>query len=715
MSWPGFDDVQHEAQRLAARIPQPLAPLARVAYNYRWSWAPDGPPLFRDLDPHRWELCDGNPVRLLEETSPGRLVKAARDPRIVERARVLAALIDDDLERPPMSADLFEAPIAFFCAEFGVHGSLPVYSGGLGILAGDVVKEASDRALPLVGVGLMYRHGYFHQRLDISGWQHEFWIETDPERLPAARVTAVGGEPLHVTVSIRNRPVTVQVWRVDVGRVPLYLLDTELAENSAIDRWITSRLYIGDPSMRLAQYAVLGIAGIRILRALGIDPSVVHLNEGHAGLATLELAAERVARGETFDEAIAAVRQSVVFTTHTPVPAGNETYDPALIMSVVPDLPARLGIDEQRLLDLGRAGSGDPGIVPLAMRMSRRVNGVSRRHGEVARAMWTPLFPGRSIDEVPITHVTNGVHPPSWVSPPFRALFDRYLGADWVSNADDAATWEPIDDVPDAELWAARNAARTALVHFVRTRAATDRLARGEPMRYVEAAEQAFGFDTLTVGFARRLATYKRLHLVTGTRQAAHLFDEPQAVQLLLAGKAHPLDDTAKRTLQSIFDVRRVVLTRMSEAAFKAAYLEDYDLRIAATLVGGCDVWMNLPRPPMEASGTSGMKAIYNGVLNVSVLDGWWAEGYDGDNGWAIDGDVDDDHEAQDRRHGAMLYDILQREVVPMFYERDAAGIPRRWVARMKRSIRTLAPVFCTARMLAEYRDDVYEIPQPVR
>ena len=360
VSWPGVGDVRLEAQRLAARIPEALAPLARIAYNYRWSWAPDGPALFRDLDPHRWELCAGNPVRVLAESSPGRLAKAARDPRIVERARALADLIDDDLDRPPSSPDLLEAPIAFFCAEFGVHGSLPVYSGGLGILAGDVVKEASDRALPLVAVGLLYRYGYFHQRLDLSGWQHEYWIETDPERLPAARVTTAGDEPLSVTVNIGSRSVMVQVWRVEVGRVPLYLLDTQLGENAAVDRWITSRLYIGDPSMRLAQYAVLGIGGIRVLRALGIDPSVVHLNEGHAGFATLELAAERVAMGETFEEAIATVRQRVVFTTHTPVPAGNETYDPALIMSVVPDLPARLGIDEQRFLDLGRVGSGDP-------------------------------------------------------------------------------------------------------------------------------------------------------------------------------------------------------------------------------------------------------------------------------------------------------------------------------------------------------------------
>ena len=330
--------------------------------------------------------------------------------------------------------------------------------------------------------------------------------------------------------------------------------------------------------------------------------------------------------------------------------------------------------------------------------------------------MWTPLFPGRSIADVPITHVTNGVHPPTWVSPPFRALFDRYLGAEWVANAAVAATWEPIDDISDAELWAARTAARTALVQFVRARAATDRLSRGEPMRYVEAAEQAFGFDTLTVGFARRLATYKRLHLLTADeRRAYHLFDEPRAIQLLLAGKAHPLDDTAKRELQSIFAVRQLALTHMTEAAFKAAYLEDYDLTMAATLIGGCDVWINLPRPPMEASGTSGMKAIYNGVLNISVLDGWWAEAYDGNNGWAIDGDVDDDHAGQDRRHAAMLFDLLEREVVPLFYERDTAGIPRRWVARMKHSIRTLAPLYCTARMLAGYLDEVYELRTPAR
>ena len=699
--WPGRRDLVAEAAALASRIPPALAPLARLAFTYRWSWLDGGEELFECVDPHRWRLCGGNPVRLLEETSPAALAAATDDHRLVAGARRLEQLVVADVSRPAVTTLAPpDRPVAFLCAEFAVHRSLPIYSGGLGALAGDLLKQASDAALPMVGIGLMYRQGYFRQRVDVSGWQHEYWIDSDPQRLPAALVTGRDGSVLLVRVRIRQREVVAQVWRADVGRVPLYLLDTERPENAPADRFITAQLYVGDPTIRLAQYVLLGVGGVRALQAMGIHPVVVHLNEGHAALATLELARAEIGRGAALDDAIAAARARTVFTTHTPVAAGNDTFDAAELLTAVADLPARLGMAPDDLASLGRTYAGDPrvGVTQLGLRMARAANAVSRRHGEVARAMWQPLYPGTPAEQVPIRHVTNGVHLPTWVGAPMRALLDRHLGPGWAGSAD-PARWAGVADIPDDDLWAARTAQRARLVEFVRDRSVTDRLARGETLEYAEAAAQAFDPSVLTIGFARRLATYKRLYLlVQDVGRALRLLGHPHPVQVVFAGKAHPRDDEAKRVLQMLFAVKGA-----PGAGARVVYLHDHDLGVAAEYVAGCDVWLNLPRPPLEASGTSGMKSAINGGLQLSVLDGWWAEAYDGTNGWAISGEVDPDHGAQDGRHGAALYDLLEREVVPAFHDRDRDGRPAAWLARIRRSLLTIGPAFSAARMLDDY------------
>ena len=493
----GRKDIQRTADDLASRIPEPLAPLARIAYDYAWTWEPGGREMFRAIDPHRWQLAGENPVRLLQEASRESLSRAASDQELLARAAAIEhAMASPGPSPAPHSAYSSEHPIAFFCAEYAVHRSLPVYAGGLGALAGDFLKEASDRRMPLVAVGLMYRQGYFHQRIDRSGMQHECWIDTDPERLPVALVTGDDGLPLTVTVPIWDTEVTAQIWRVEVGHVPLFLLDAERPENPRTARWITSQLYVGDPVTRLAQYALLGIGGVRALEALGIEPGLIHLNEGHAALAPLEMARAQTAGGVPLDDAIDSARQRVVFTTHTPVPAGNDTYPASQIKDTLGEFASELGVNADALVRLGRSrpdDDGEPfGVTQLALHLSRSANGVSRRHGEVARSMWQGLWPDRPLERVPITHVTNGVHLPTWMGPPIRALLDRHLGEGWLERAADPATWTALEGVSDAELWEARNQQRAAMVDFVRDRSMADRLARGETRDYVQAAARAF-------------------------------------------------------------------------------------------------------------------------------------------------------------------------------------------------------------------------------
>jgi starch phosphorylase len=718
----GSADVQRAASALAERLPQPLSPLARLAYNYRWSWAPGGHELFAAIDAERFELCARNPVRLLQESSQAALERAAADESLVARAHELQALLEAELSSPPAAGSLDPGrPAAFLCAEYGVHVSLPLYAGGLGALAGDLLKEASDRRIPLVAVGLMYRRGYFRQRVDASGWQQEYWLESDPERLPAVRVSRADGAPLTVEVPIGGQSVSAYVWRVEVGRVPLYLLDADVPSNGPLERFITARLYDADPQTRLAQYVLLGVGGVLALRAVGIEPGVVHLNEGHAAFAPLALAfgerlEERFGAGDAsgegadgwLDAALARARARTVFTTHTPVEAGNDAYTADQARAALGALAARAGFELERLLALGRRRperSEEPfGMTELALRLSRAANGVSRRHGEVARAMWSPLWPELAPEQTPIGHVTNGVHVPTWIGPAMRELLDRHLGPGWIERADDPEVWARVDAITDEELWQARCAQRAELVALARERSVTERLLRGDVREYAVAAAQGLREDALTIGFARRVAAYKRLHLLTRDPEwTLRLLDGERPVQVLLAGKAHPRDEDAKRMLQSLFGLKWAQVV-----AKRVVFLDDYDLASAAALVRGCDVWLNVPRPPLEACGTSGMKSAFNGGLQLSVLDGWWAEAFDGANGWALPGEICSDHDAQDARDAAALHEALQEQVLPAFYERDERGLPLAWLARIRASLRSIGPRFCATRMLREYLEGPY-------
>ena len=704
----GREDIRRAADELAERLPDALAPLARLAYNYRWSWLPGGPELFQSIDPERFALTNQNPVHLLQEASTTALRRAAADASLLERAAAIEAQVKADLERPYYPSIDPARPVAFLCAEYGVHVSMPIYSGGLGALAGDLLKEASDCAVPMVAVGLMYRKGYFRQRIDAGGWQHEYWVDTDPQRLPAALVTGPDDRPLTIEVPIYDADVTAQIWRVDVGRIPLFLLDTDLPENGPVQKWITARLYESDEHIRVAQYVLLGAGGVRALTALGFEPGVIHLNEGHAMLAPVQLAAQELHSGQDLSVGLAAARERTVFTTHTPVPAGNDTYPTEQMEEAIGNLVAQLGIDSAEVIALGRTHPDDAdedfGVTQAALHMSRAANGVSRRHGEVAREMWQSLWPELPVDQVPIGYVTNGVHVPTWIGAPIRELLDRHLGEGWMTRAAEPDTWAAVDQISDEDLWAARERQRTDLVERVRARSATERLLRGDARDYVDAAATAFDPRTLTIGFARRVATYKRLHLLTSDPDwTLQLLGGDHPVQVVLAGKAHPRDEEAKKVLKRLFGMKGAEVIGQ-----RVVFLDDYDLATAAWLVRGCDVWLNVPRPPLEASGTSGMKSVINGGLQLSVLDGWWAEGYDGDNGWAIPGEVDDDHEAQDDRDVAELHRLLDEEVLPMFYERDAQGLPAAWIARVRASLKTLGPRFSATRMLSEYLSGPY-------
>ena len=701
------EDMDRRVAVLSDRLVDGLKPLASVAYNYRWSWHPDGEALFRDISEFRWERSGKNPVRFLNDLWPTTQAAAESNPELAARIRALAEAIDNDLSRPDRPRPGIQGTVVFMCAEFGVHVSLPLYSGGLGVLAGDIVKEASDQALPMVGIGLFYGHGYFRQRLDRAGRQQEYWHVNEPHNLPIARLTNAEGAPLRMSIPLFGADLHFQVWRVDVGRVPLLLLDADVPQNDAVQRWTTGRLYDASRQVRLAQYGLLGIGGVRVLRALGIEPRVVHLNEGHPALAALELASEHVETGSGFDDALAAARSRIVFTTHTPVAAGNETYSPQELLAAYGTLPERLGTDDAGFLALFRDDPADPGeqggMTQLALRLSRRRNAVSELHGEVARDMWRSLFGG--VGEPPITHVTNGAHLPTFLGRHMCELLDARLGEGWAQRAADPTVWEPVRSIPNEELWAVRCRSRRELVEYIRAKQQQDRLLRGEQIDYVRAIAESIDPNVLTFGFARRLATYKRLHLLASDPDRLRaLIGGDRPVQFLIAGKAHPSDEGGKDTLQKLVRMKR----ESAEMAQRLVFVEDYDLDVARRLVSGCDVWINLPRRPMEASGTSGMKATFNGVLQLSVLDGWWAEAYDGLNGWAIPGDEDADQEAADDRDAELLYELLENEVIPMFYARDDGGVPVEWCERVKHALVTCAPRFSASRMLNDYAERIY-------
>ena len=696
-------------------LPAPLIPLERLAWNYWWSWAADGESVFRDLDPEIWEESEHNPRQLLARTSPYRLAEAATDPVYLERVRRIDARFQSYMASLPhiqSEAITQEHPVAYFCAEFGVHTSLPLYSGGLGILAGDHLKSASDLGLPLVAIGLLYRYGYFRQRLRNDGWQEEHYGETFPNELPIHLVKNDDDTPLRIEVSIRERNVLAQVWRADVGRVPLYLLDTNIPENVETDRWVTGHLYGGDRETRIVQEMLLGIGGVRLLRRLGISPHVFHLNEGHSAFLTLELAREIIQREkQPLSAAIGTVKQQCVFTTHTPVAAGNDEFEGSLVTRAFgAGYLNELGLSEDEFLALGRIDPENKteryGLTPLAIRMCRSTNGVSRKHGEVSRALWQKLWPEKKLEEIPISHVTNGVHAPTWISPLLRYQLEQHVGDDWEAKLRNADVWtEAVARVADEELWKAHMRLKERLVAFIRQRSTQSRLAAGERADYIEAASTMFDPAALTIGFARRVAGYKRWNLILTDRERLLrlINDEERPVQFVFAGKAHPQDEGSKLVLQQLAQWKYDPAVRQ-----RVVFLEDYDQEIARQLVQSVDVWLNVPRRPLEASGTSGEKVAINGGLNFSVLDGWWLEGYDGTNGFAIGNGNEASVPEMDAADAESLYRTLEQDVVPLFYNRDDDGLPRNWIAMMKRAIQTLAPKYNSDRMVEDYARKIY-------
>ncbi|PWU05381.1 MAG: alpha-glucan phosphorylase [Terriglobia bacterium] len=703
--------VVSEARTLDRFIAPAQERLWALARNLWWSWDNDTNSLFRDLDPVRWRQLNHNPISLLSEIPLGRLERRAGE--LVLHGRINYAyrrqqeyLQADRTWGATHAGALRPRPVAYFSAEFGLHESVPVYSGGLGVLAGDHIKSASDLDIPLVGIGLFYGQGYFRQRLDRHGWQQEEYLETDVNQLPMEPAIGMNGERVTVQIETRGGSIRVKVWRMSVGRCNLLLLDSNVEGNAPEDRELTSRLYGGDGRVRIRQELLLGVGGFRALKAMGITPGVLHLNEGHSGFAVLEAIRSRmVEEGIGFHQALPRVAREVVFTTHTPVPAGHDRFHGGLVDEHLGPLREQMGLSHDALMSLGRENPGDQHeefcMTVLGLRLSRRSNAVSALHGEVSRAMWTGLYPGRPEDAVPIGHITNGVHVPTWLAPQMFRLYDRHLGPGWHERSGDSRTWEGIENIDDGELWETHLSLKSRLLEFVRRRAVEQAAHRGEPEAMLQKLSRVLSPDALTIGFARRFATYKRANLILADieKLTSMVNDPKRPVQFVFAGKAHPRDDPGKRVLQQIAE-----LMRNAQFADRFVFVEDYDISVGRLLVQGVDVWLNNPRRPLEASGTSGQKVVLNGGLNLSVLDGWWAEAYDGLNGFAIGaGRTHTNMDVHDTRDGEDLYRVLREEVIPLYYLRDRDGLPRGWIKRMKRTIRTLGWRFNADRMVMDY------------
>jgi starch phosphorylase len=708
--------VVSEARTLDRFIAPAQERLWALARNVWWSWDHDCISLFRDLNPTRWRQLNQNPISLLSEMPLGEIERRAAElvlhSRINYVYRRQQEYLNADRTWGAANAGVLRPrPIAYFSAEFGLHESLPIYSGGLGVLAGDHIKSASDLDIPLIGIGLFYGQGYFLQRLDKSGWQQEEYLQTDVNQLPMQPAIGVNGEPVVVEIRTRGGSIRAKVWRVKVGRIDLLLLDSNVAGNAPEDRDTTSRLYGGDARTRIRQELLLGIGGFRALKAMGITPGVLHLNEGHSGFAVFEAIRDRmVEEGLDFFKAASLIPREVIFTTHTPVPAGHDRFSADLMDEHLGPLREQLGISHENLMGFGREYPTDNGelfcMTVLGLKLARRVNAVSSLHGEVSRAMWKGLYPNRPEDAVPIGHITNGVHVPSWLAPQMCRLYDRHLGVDWQHHSSWPRTWEKIEHVDDGELWETHLALKAQLIDFARRRAREQAERRKEPAETLKKLDKILSPDALTIGFARRFATYKRANLVLADieRLASMVNDPKRPVQFLFAGKAHPHDEPGKRVLQQIAE-----MMRDPKFSNKLAFIEDYDINVGRYLVQGVDVWLNNPRRPLEASGTSGQKVVLNGGLNLSVLDGWWAEAYDGLNGFAIGrGRTHSNMDVHDSRDGEDLYRVLHDEVIPLFYQRDSDGLPRGWIKRMKRTIRTLGWRFNADRMVMDYTQKCY-------
>lgn len=698
------------------KLPDRIAALQDLAQNLWYSWNWELVKLFIRLDAEMWERCNQNPVQMLSSLPQETLLRAAEDEGFVASLNRVQQSFQDYLGTNKWFnrtfPELKDETVAYFSLEYGLDTGLPVYSGGLGVLSGDTLKSASDTGIPLVGVGLLYRYGYFRQLLSSDGWQQERYEENDWYQMPVTMVKGPDDQQLRVTVDIDNTPVQVAIWKVKVGGVPLYLLDTNIPENSSKHREITSVLYGGDKDMRIRQEIILGVGGVRTLHALGIDPAIYHINEGHAWFLSVERMRHLIFdHGLSYAEASQYVWSTSVFTTHTPVPAGNERFDPVLVHRYLHDQVAQLGISWKDFLALGRVLPDDEAegfiMTVAALRNSAFSNGVSQLHGQVSREMWHNIWPNLPREEVPIKAITNGVHPPSWISHNMKELYESYFGPGYVEDPASLEVWKQIYKIPDSELWRVHNRRRERLVFFARKRLKQQLRRRGASQIDIQRADQVLDPQVLTIGFARRFSTYKRGNLLfSDPARLERIVNNPDyPVQFVISGKAHPLDKPGKEIIKQV-----VSFANEDRFRDRVIFLEDYDINVARYLVQGVDVWLNNPRRPQEASGTSGMKAALNGGLHMSVLDGWWDEGYSPETGFKIgSGEEYDNVEFQDKMEAEMLYDTLEREVVPIFYERDPSNVPIRWITKMKAAIHMAGERFSAHRMLMDYTEQFYK------
>jgi len=699
------------------RLPAELEPLREIAYNLWWSWNDEAWSLFRDLDPELWERLGHAPVRLLRKVEQGRLTLAASDASFVSRVKSVRDMFERYMTRQgrwfeQTHGHINDALIAYFSAEFGFHESMQTYSGGLGILAGDHCKAASDLGIPFLGIGLMYRQGYFLQRINQDGWQESEYVDANFYDLPVTEKCDASGNPVRVKVKMPNREVLIRAWEVKVGLVNVYLLDTDLPENSADDRKITYQLYGGDHEMRIKQEIVLGIGGCRLLTALKLQPTVFHMNEGHAAFLALERIRDLIADDKIdFYGALQVVAASNLFTTHTPVPAGNDAFAPELMHIYFGEFVKDFKVPFDEFLRFGRPWESHPtdafSMTILALRMSRFANGVSAIHGRVSQKIWQPIWPGVPTEEISIGHITNGIQTPTWIAPEIKNLLETKMGADcWEERISESSCWAPVERIPDEELWEIRSMLKNRLVEYARKNVRRHRLRINDSARAIHQANDVLDPAILTIGFARRFATYKRAGLLfRDPERLARLVNDPsRPVQFVFAGKSHPADDGGKRLIQLVYRA-----SRDPRYKNRIVFLEDYDMDVARHMYHGVDVWMNNPTRPLEASGTSGQKVAPNGAINLSVLDGWWDEAWQRRvNGWAIGALVQThDPEVQNDFDADSLYNLIEHEIAPLFYDRDN-GVPHRWVQMMKASMMSVSPVFSSCRQVKEYAEKYY-------
>lgn len=699
----------------ASFLPERIERLNNLAYNLWWSWNPEAIRVFSKINPVLWDAVSHNPVAFLQQVSRALLNQVSNDKQYLTLYDHVIEEFDAYLNRKntwftEKYPDLTEKSIAYFSFEFGLHESIPAYAGGLGILAGDHLKEASDMGLPLVAIGFIYNQGYFVQKITEDGWQETSNFFLDFNKLPMIPLLDEKGKNILISVQLPGREIKARIWQIQVGCVPLYLLDTTIGENSSYDQQLTAKLYTSDLETRISQEILLGIGGVRVMRLLGYEPSVWHMNEGHSAFLSIERCRELVNQGKTFAEAVEIVRKGNVFTTHTPVPAGNDKFPVWLVEKYFTQIWPELGLTRDQFINLAKEESpyGDQFTMPiLALKLSNHCNGVSELHGIVSRQMWHFLWPDRKVEDVPISHITNGVHSFSWLSRRMGVLFDQYLGKEWRENPDDPAIWEKVDLIPDEEIWAVKRHQKRKMARFINDKARAQWLAGTVHPVQTLAAGVLLDSDALTIGFARRFPTYKRGYLILHDyERLLRLINNVDApIQILFSGKAHPADEPGKLIVQQLY---RAIKDHRTGG--RMVFIEDYNMDIARHLVQGVDVWMNTPRRPNEASGTSGMKAAMNGGLNFSVLDGWWHEGYNGTNGWSIGSEKQyDSTEKQDEEDALSLYETLEDKIVPLYYsDRNSLNIPTGWMAKVKDAIRTLSPQFCTRRMVGDYVRNMY-------